>query len=215
MQLTKKPGPKQAAAPKPRTSPIIPDVGLVLLDSALKPIAFDRGAAAILNHPLQPGVKLDGSCPIPEEVLEVLCNRKPTQLSSVKTIFRRGKSDYICRVYLVEPHNGSLAQPIMALHLEKDGSITNSVHEVSAKYHLTGREQEALKGISLGLTNKDLAKRMSISPNTVRAFLRLIMIKMGVTTRSAIVAKILQDREIFQDGMALSSAASTDKKLAG
>ena len=32
---------------------------------------------------------------------------------------------------------------------------------------------------------------MNISPNTVKAFLRLVMIKMGVTSRSRIVAKIL------------------------
>ncbi len=32
---------------------------------------------------------------------------------------------------------------------------------------------------------------MSISPNTVKAFLRLIMFKMGVTSRSGVVGKIL------------------------
>jgi len=32
---------------------------------------------------------------------------------------------------------------------------------------------------------------MSISPNTVKAFLRLIMVKMGVTSRSGVVGKIL------------------------
>jgi DNA-binding CsgD family transcriptional regulator len=36
---------------------------------------------------------------------------------------------------------------------------------------------------------------MAISPNTVKAFLRLIMIKMGVTTRAGIVAKILDHME--------------------
>jgi hypothetical protein len=34
--------------------------------------------------------------------------------------------------------------------------------------------------------------RMNISPNTVKVFLRLIMIKMGVTSRGAIIAQILQ-----------------------
>ena len=32
---------------------------------------------------------------------------------------------------------------------------------------------------------------MSISPNTVKAFLRVIMVKMGVTSRSGVVGKIL------------------------
>ena len=32
---------------------------------------------------------------------------------------------------------------------------------------------------------------MNVSPNTVKAFLRLIMLKMEVSSRSAIVAKIM------------------------
>src|ERR1019366_5904497 len=46
-------------------------------------------------------------------------------------------------------------------------------------------------GVTMGLTSKELAMRMHISPNTVKAFLRLIMIKMEVATGSAIVAKLL------------------------
>ena len=44
----------------------------------------------------------------------------------------------------------------------------------------------------LGLTSKEVAIRMNISPNTVKAFLRLVMGKMGVTTRAGIVAKLLE-----------------------
>jgi DNA-binding CsgD family transcriptional regulator len=42
-----------------------------------------------------------------------------------------------------------------------------------------------------GIRNKEIANRMNISPHTVRAFLRLIMIKTGVSSRSAIVGKIM------------------------
>jgi DNA-binding CsgD family transcriptional regulator len=42
-----------------------------------------------------------------------------------------------------------------------------------------------------GLSGKEMAIRMNISPNTVKAFVRLIMIKMGVSSRSAIVARAL------------------------
>jgi len=44
-----------------------------------------------------------------------------------------------------------------------------------------------------------LAERMNISPNTVKVFVRLIMIKMGVATRGAIVAQILQDQSTPED----------------
>jgi DNA-binding CsgD family transcriptional regulator len=83
----------------------------------------------------------------------------------------------------------------MALFLQKDISIDDAVSRVAAEYALTEREQEAVRGISMGLSSKELAARMKISPNTVKAFLRMIMIKMGVTTRAGIVAKILDHME--------------------
>jgi hypothetical protein len=41
-----------------------------------------------------------------------------------------------------------------------------------------------------GLTSKEIANRMNISVNTVKAFLRLIMVKMNVSTRSGIAGKV-------------------------
>jgi DNA-binding CsgD family transcriptional regulator len=192
MQLTRRSEPKHAIVHKARTAPMVPDVGLILLDASLKPLAFDPGAASILNQ-----------ADIPEEILRVIRNRKLSDLSSIRTTFRRGKSSYLCRAYLMECQNGNWEQPMVALHLEKDSSMSDAMFEAAAKYNLTGLEQEALRGISMGLTNKELAERMSISPNTVRAFLRLIMVKMGVTTRSGIVAKILQDRDSMENFVSL------------
>ena len=84
---------------------------------------------------------------------------------------------------------------MIALHLEKDFSASDAAQELAAKYNLTEREQEALGGILMGFSSKEVAERMNISPNTVKAFLRLIMIKMGVTRRAGIVAKILENRD--------------------
>jgi len=44
--------------------------------------------------------------------------------------------------------------------------------------------------LTLGLTSKEIASRMNISPNTVKAFFRMVMTKMLVSTRSGIVGKI-------------------------
>ena len=163
---------------------------MVLMDLALKPIAFDPGASAILHDPQQRNG--DDAFNLPKEVLETIRNRNPNELSSVKTHFSLGKRRYSCRAYLLESQIGSFTLPILALHIERDSSYNDALAEVIAAYHLTSREQEALRGISIGLTSKELAERMNISPNTVKAFLRLIMIKMGVTTRAGIVAKLLE-----------------------
>jgi DNA-binding CsgD family transcriptional regulator len=174
--------------PKSKIHPIIADVGVVLTDRSLKLLACDRGAAAILSYPNQADAVASS---LPREIMDALRHRKPTDLASIRTHFHMGKNEYMCRAYLVESHNESLTEPLMALHLEKVSSTSDAIHEVGAKYHLTDRELEALRGISMGLTSKEVAERMNISPNTVKAFLRLIMIKMGVTTRGGIVANIL------------------------
>jgi DNA-binding CsgD family transcriptional regulator len=192
MRTMKKSAAKHAVIQKAK-SPLMAEAGLALMDLSLRIIASDRGAAAILNYPNQPGDNSELESCIPMEIQDMIRSHKPTELSSVKAHFRMGKSEYTCRAYVVESYNGVATQPMVALHLEKDSSATEAIYEVAAKYHLTDREQEALRGISLGLATKELAERMNISPNTVKAFLRLIMIKMGVTTRAGIVAKILQN----------------------
>ncbi len=196
-----------------KLTPIMAEAGLVLMDLSLKLIACDRGAAAILNYPNQPGAKQDPASFIPQEILDIIRSRKPSDLSLVKTHFRMGKSEYIWRAHLMESQNG-LSQPLVALHLEKVSSTSDAIYEVAAKYHLTDREQEALRGISMGLTSKEVAARMNISPNTVKAFLRLIMIKMGVTTRAGIVANLLQNRSPLEDEDGMSNGSRHVKRLA-
>lgn len=190
-----KAGLKAVVKPKSQNPPLLAEAGLVLVvtEPSLDIIAYDRGAANILNYRNQSDSK-SGSAPcLPIEILEIIRNRKPSDRSSVKTHLKMG-SQYICRLYLMESQNGSVTQPIVALHLERDvPSTSDTIREIVNKYHLTEREQQVLTGISRGLATKELAEQMNISPNTVKAFLRLVMIKMGVTKRAGIVAKILHN----------------------
>jgi DNA-binding CsgD family transcriptional regulator len=63
--------------------------------------------------------------------------------------------------------------------------------QASQQFNLTVREREALEYLMQGLSSKEIADRMNISSNTVKTFLRLIMIKMGVSSRMAVVRKII------------------------
>ena len=170
----------------------VPDVGLVLMDMTLKPIASDRGAFAILNGMNGPSLRAGPASFLPKEVLDLIGEHTPNDLSSTKMTFHVGSSDYTIRAYRMEAEAG--CPPMIALHIEKVSSTMDAVSAVAAKYHLTDREQETLRGIALGLSSKELASKMKISPNTVKVFLRLIMIKMGVTNRGAIIAQILQSQ---------------------
>lgn len=170
------------------------DVGLILTDLSLKPLALDGGAAAILNQSETPGTQQKPGSSIPKEIVEVLSKRDLANLSPAQIHFRLGGSDYLCHAFRVEPGHSLWKQPVLALHLEKTAAASDPVSDVIHKYNLTAREAEVLRGISSGLVTKDLANRLEISPNTVKAFLRLIMVKMGVTTRAELFAKILGGR---------------------
>jgi two-component system, NarL family, nitrate/nitrite response regulator NarL len=57
--------------------------------------------------------------------------------------------------------------------------------------HLTPREQSIAQLVAQGLPNKCIAKQLEISPWTVATHLRRLFAKLGVSTRSAMIAKLL------------------------
>jgi DNA-binding CsgD family transcriptional regulator len=75
--------------------------------------------------------------------------------------------------------------------IERKSNESVTIAEISERFGLTAREQETVQFLREGFTSKEIAQRMSISPNTVKAFIRLVMVKMGVSTRSGIVGKIV------------------------
>lgn len=59
----------------------------------------------------------------------------------------------------------------------------------SAENDLTNRESEVMQLVTEGMTNKEIAIRLFITPNTVKRHLKSIFAKMDVHTRSGAVAK--------------------------
>lgn len=59
------------------------------------------------------------------------------------------------------------------------------------RVHLTPREQSIAQLVAQGLPNKCIAKQLEISPWTVATHLRRLFAKLGVSTRSAMIAKLL------------------------
>ena len=176
----------------PKNDPPIPEVGLVLMDETLRVVGCDRGAAAILKFSSDP----DGSGRrIPAEILESIQSRTRAGVPYSKMRFPTASGEYVCRSYLVESEDGLLSGRLVALHLERASMGDLAIRDISSRYHLSEREEETLKGVLMGLSTKEVADQMAISPNTVKAYIRLIMIKLGVTTRWGIIAKVIGSRE--------------------
>jgi len=85
-------------------------------------------------------------------------------------------------------------------NMDNEPHHTAAISEIAGQYGLTEREQQTLSGICSGLSNKELALRMKISPNTVKAFVHIIMLKMGVATRAEIAARIRGLADTPSDG---------------
>lgn len=84
----------------------------------------------------------------------------------------------------------------MAMIFERTATSDLALEEVCRQFDLTPRERETVELLVQGLTTKEIANRLSISPNTVKAFVRIVMVKMGVSTRSGIVGRLTGARSM-------------------
>jgi DNA-binding CsgD family transcriptional regulator len=118
-----------------------------------------------------------------------------TQQASGESVFvkefKAGRRHYLCRAFLINSHTEEPGQPTTAVLLERGPAGLVPLSQVCQQFKLTQREREVLEYLLQGMSSKVIANRMNLSPSTVKGFVRLIMIKTGVSSRSAIVAKIM------------------------
>jgi DNA-binding CsgD family transcriptional regulator len=163
--------------------------GFLLLDSSMKPIFMNPAAAQILMYPDRVEIRDDLREYLASKLEPMLFSGQRVYMPTIVTKFQSGKRSYLCRCFRVNTPNHANSQPSLAVLFERAPERSVALNQLSEKFHLTGREQEVSQYLLQGLSSKEIAVRMEISPNTVKAFLRLIMVKMGVSTRSGIVAK--------------------------
>jgi DNA-binding CsgD family transcriptional regulator len=103
---------------------------------------------------------------------------------------------HLCRAFpLTAGISPSYPDSVVVLMLERKSPEHFTMEEISKRFGLTPREQETARLLGEGLTSKEIATRMNISPNTVNSFVRLMMVKMNVSSRSAIIGKIVAPKE--------------------
>ena len=78
--------------------------------------------------------------------------------------------------------------------MEKIGRQTRIIPTQTAeRFRLTDREQEIVKYIADGRTNKEIAHSLSISEHTVKEHVRHLLKKTKTSTRTAVLAQVYQD----------------------
>jgi DNA-binding CsgD family transcriptional regulator len=158
----------------------------LLTDLNWKPIYTNDAAVLILHYPDEARANTNPAAV--QERIRSIFKAEHFTTGSPPTSFLSGRRHYVCRPFLLESHNRS---PIIALVLERCPRGPVELSRVSQRFHLSRRESETVQHLSHGLTTKEVAQRMGVSPNTVKQFVRLIMSKMRVTRRSGIIGKLL------------------------
>jgi DNA-binding CsgD family transcriptional regulator len=185
--------------------------GLIVVDGTLSVIASNPEAVQILTFPERPENINQMDVWLANKIrLDILERQSPPRVVGE---FRSAKRTYVCRGFPIDSpigrkalnHKNGSAQTdgLLIVMLERKGNEVAMIAEISDRFGLTARERETVQFLLEGFTSKEIAQRMKISPNTVKAFIRLVMVKMGVSTRSGIIGKIAGSRTGFE-----SSAAS-------
>jgi DNA-binding CsgD family transcriptional regulator len=103
---------------------------------------------------------------------------------------RSGRRRYqCCLIAVTVPASGPAAETT-ALLMERRAQGQLALRRVSEEFKLTPRERESVQLLAQGLTNKEIADRMGLSPNTVKTLLRMVMTKLAAPSRSAVIVKL-------------------------
>lgn len=164
--------------------------GFLLLDKSLDPVASNHEAVRILTYPNLPERIRRIDVFLGDKIRSGLVIRQSSNGLDFVKEFRSGRRKYFCRSFMFDT-NGKGMLPVAALLLERCSSGTMALEQIGQDFDLTQREKETVELLIQGLTSKEIATRMKISPNTVKAFLRIVMVKMGVSTRSGILGKVI------------------------
>jgi DNA-binding CsgD family transcriptional regulator len=89
----------------------------------------------------------------------------------------------------------------VVLELEVDGLRCVTLVENAASTYgaLSPREQEIARMVGAGYPNKTIAARLGISSWTVSTHLRRMFAKVGVNSRAALVARVLEEELVFDE----------------
>jgi len=182
------------AAPQkrsPKGAGVYPEQpGLVLVNSAYEPVYANAEAVRIVSYPASVEESGSLSAVLAKRFRSILvgagCSRKSEALRELMS----GRRHYVCRSFHLKSRTSNSSQSMVAVLIERNPEGSVGISQFMDQYHLTQREREAVGLLMRGMTSKEIANQMNISPNTVKAFLRVVMIKTGVSTRTGILGKL-------------------------
>jgi DNA-binding CsgD family transcriptional regulator len=168
------------------------ETGLLLLDLGNQRVYANTEAIRILLYPQGAEKAKSLGSYLAEKMRSLVVNgRGLTCLPQARELVS-GRRRYLCRIFDMATGWTDTPTAAVAVLIERAHQASYQVSLIAERFQLTRREEQTVGLLLGGLTSKEIAQRMQISPNTVKAFLRLVMIKMGVSSRPGIMGKILK-----------------------
>jgi DNA-binding CsgD family transcriptional regulator len=164
--------------------------GLILADFDFLPVYVNDAAVDIMRRFSEANEMSEWETFVQKQLQIIFGTARYSADSSAFGSFISGKRRYTWRASVLDTRDDTRPS-LIAFVMDRQVVPETGLREASRRYHLSPREYETVVHLSHGLTTKEIAQRMSVSPNTVKQFVRLTMSKMRVTTRSGVLGKIL------------------------
>jgi DNA-binding CsgD family transcriptional regulator len=165
--------------------------GFILVDSNFSPIFMNPEAAAILRYADENKGARPNHKRLAEKIKGLFTGLGTDSKGCYSAKIQSGRRNYQCTLIALNPPSQGEQIVVSAIMLERNSRPLD--FELTDRFSFTQRERQVFQLLALGLTTKEIAGRLDISPNTVKTFLRLVMAKTEVTTRSGILGKLLQN----------------------
>jgi DNA-binding NarL/FixJ family response regulator len=114
------------------------------------------------------------------------------QAGAVGYVLKRGAADELVRAIRTVAAGGTYVDPILAGQLLRRSAYPFGAEVSEAADPLSDREEEVLREIAWGRSNKEIAERLGISTKTVETYKTRITDKLGLKSRTDMIRYALQ-----------------------
>ncbi len=172
----------------------LPGLLLFAFDAQATLLSWNSAARQILHHRNDQGQLLRKIQKAVRLLNKALLQRNSSVTFPAKPLlqmtFSSGRCPCALRVFFLDNPNGN-GPPLVAVLLEQINPSRLDLPKAQRLFGLSPREIEVIHALQNGMTDKEIASALGISPETARGYLKAARAKLGVSTRTAILHKLL------------------------
>jgi DNA-binding CsgD family transcriptional regulator len=165
-----------------------------LLYSSVAPVAGDTASSPVFTQRLVDEALVEAQRlfkqpqPVASVVSQLIVN-KPGERCAIIVL---GNELFCLRLFALQDAQGERGELYAALvePISKPRADDAGLQKMKGLFRLSKREMDVLDALVCGDTDKEIAAKLDVSVETVRAYLKSIRAKLGARTRTAIVSII-------------------------